>query len=123
MKNELSDLEKQILGAAGDGIRKAIGDALTGYNSLLTKFATEVINNNAVEIKNIMSEAFSKVVSTKEFREDIMAAFQHKVAKMLVGNLEGSVQKAVDALRGDATIRARMILAIEEIVKDNLPKK
>lgn len=35
----------------------------------------------------------------------------------MVGKLEGTVERAVDAIRQDQTLRAEMILAIERIVK------
>lgn len=42
----------------------------------------------------------------------------HKLAKTLVAKMEGSIDKAVTTLRSDPTIRAKMVLAIENIVKD-----
>ena len=118
------DLERDIANAVKDGIAKQIETVLaSSYNSPINKYINEVVAENGADIKRIMSEAFQKIVNTDEFRAEIVEAFQHKVAKAMVGHLEGSVAKAVDVFRSDPTIRAKMVLAIEEIVKQNLPRK
>ena len=119
----MTDIEKQILSAAQAGVAKAIADSLSGYSSPLTKLVNEVVGQHATQIQGIMRDAFSTVVSTGEFKASVMQAFQHKVAKMLVSNLEGSVEKAVHQLKQDPTIRARMVIAIEEIVNQSFKSK
>lgn len=123
-KERKIDLERDITNAIKDGLAKQIENVLSSnYNSPVNKYVNEVVAENGAKIKEIMGEAFQRVVSTDEFKAGIMEAFQHKIARALVTHLEGTIDKAVNALRQDQTIRAKMILAIEEIVKQNLPAK
>jgi hypothetical protein len=52
-------------------------------------------------------------------KEVVQEEFQRKVEKNLVGKLEGSVEKAADALRQNPAMKSRMILAVENIVNEN----
>ena len=41
----------------------------------------------------------------------------NKLAEMLVGQMSGHVEKAVNRVRQDPTLKAKMILAIEDIIE------
>ncbi len=113
----MTDLEKAILRDTQQAIGTAIQTNLTGYNSSFSKMINEVIDDHSAQLKGIIDDNFTKVISSKEFDQSVRNAFSHKLAKVLVNKLEGSVEKCVTTLRSDPTIRAKMILAIEEIVK------
>ena len=93
---------------------------------IATRYTYEVVDNI---VRDVMNEPESKeklekfVRSTLSFLQDdkvfekaVKEEFQHKVAKSLVGKLEGTVDRAVDVLRQNPTLRAGMILAIEKII-------
>ena len=69
------------------------------------------------KLKQFIRECLSFVKGDKAFEKMVKEEFQHKVAKSMIGKLEGTVERAVDAIRQDQTLRAEMILAIEKIVK------
>lgn len=113
----MNDLERQVLNQVQSSIAKAIDSELVGYNKPLSKIAEKVINNNFDEVYAIMNDAFKKVVRTKEFKDTILTEFEHKVAKLLVGQMSGYVEKAVNSVKQDPTLKAKMILAIENIIE------
>lgn len=113
------ELEKQILNGVNDAIKISIVDSLSGYNSPLRKLSDKVVQENEEKIHLIMNKAFKFVISTDSFKKTILEEFQHKVAKMLVSNLSGQVEKSVNIIKQDPTLKAKMILAIENIIEEN----
>ena len=118
----MTDLEKAILHDTQKAIGSAISENLTKYNSSFSKLVTEVVENHKEELKETIEVNFTKVIKSKEFDNAVKNAFEHKLAKTLVQKLEGSVERCVTTLRSDPTIRAKMILAVEGIIKDASPK-
>ena len=113
----MSDLEKQILKDVQKAVGVSIQANLTGYNSSFNKMVNEVVEGHSLKIKGIIEDNFTKVINSKEFDKAVNNAFTHKLAKILVGKLEGSIEKCVTTLRSDPTIKAKMVLAIEQIIK------
>jgi len=111
------DLEKQIMTKVNEGVEKAIVDAIGGYSSPLSTFAKEVIQNHAEEMKSLMDNALVKTIRSKEFEKEVMSAFTHKLARTLLGKIEGEVDKAVNMFRQDPVRRAKVVSAIEKIVQ------
>lgn len=111
--------KNEVLEIAVKAIKEKIGEKFTGYSSPLNSICDEVVAEHRDELREIMNDAFSKTIKNKGFKEAVQEEFTRKVAKNLVAKLEGSVEKAVEILRQDATLRSRMILAIENIIKEN----
>lgn len=66
----------------------------------------------------IIRKALALTIKDKQFVADVNIQFKHKIAKVMVGKMEGAVEKAADKLRNDPALRARMIIAIEEMIKE-----
>lgn len=111
--------KKEILDIAIEAIKSKVGERFSGYSSPLNSIADNVISEHSEEIRGIFIDCMSKTLKNKSFKEAIQEEFTHKVAKSMVAKLEGSVEKAVEKLRQDQTLRARMILAVENIIKEN----
>lgn len=119
MSTELTELDKKMLQVAQEGIHDAFRKVLVdAYDSPMKRAAADVLNKHGDEIKQLMDDAFSKVVLTPEFQQTVLQEFEHKLAKSLVAAMEGTVAHAVNTLKSDPTIRARMILALETIIKE-----
>ena len=58
------------------------------------------------------------ILKDNEFHRTIKMEFRHKVAKNLVGELTGSIERAVNLFKQDPTLRAKLILAIEQFISD-----
>lgn len=114
--NKKLDLEKEVINSLKSGIQKAVETCLVGYSSPLVKFASAVVEEKEEELKSIMRDALSEVTASKEFKASIKEAFLHKVARTFVDKLDGSVKQAVDSLRQDPTVKARIVLAVQAII-------
>lgn len=112
--------EKEILKVSKKAVQKALLDSLTGYSSPLNNYAKEIVQEHSEDFKGIMREGLNKTFSSPKFKDLILEEFQRKVAKSLVGKLEGAVEKAANSLRQDPRLKAEMILAIENIVNENI---
>lgn len=112
------ELEKEVLKSAKYAVAKALHETMTGYGSPLKKLSEKVIENNSTIIYNIMNEAFTEVISSENFQNEIKEEFKHKVAKLLVSNVSGMVEKQVNKLKQDPIMKAKIIVAIETILKN-----
>ena len=74
-------------------------------------------DDSRLKLKKFIRECLSFVQGDKAFEKTVKEEFQRKVAKSMVGKLEGTVERAVEAIRKDETLKAEMILAIEKIIK------
>ena len=117
-----TDLNKEILIIIQHSLREAIKTKLTGYNSPLDKYIADVVSEHQDSLKGIMREALGSVVASPEFRASVKDAFIHKLGRTLVDQLDGSVKQAAEKLRNDPTIKAQMVLAIQNIVDSALAK-
>lgn len=97
---------------------KHIGDKLS-YSSTLHDMVDEALARHSDEISDTLDQALSTVVNNQKFKDAVTEEFQHKVAKNLVGKLEGTVEKAVELYRQNPTLKSKMIIAIENIIKEN----
>lgn len=111
------DSDKLLQNAIQDGIREGIKAKLTGYNSPLDKLLTAAIEANAAKFRTLLEESISTCVANEDFRKKVRDATQRTLAKTLVQRFGGEIEKQVNALKSDPTTRARITLAIEEIVK------
>ncbi len=113
----MSDIEKNILSAVREGLQKAVTEKLTGYNSPLDAVLKGVIDSHCAEIRGLLVSAVSEAVKDVEFCQQIRDAMRSKMAKVLIEKFGGELEKQVNQLKSDPATRARITLAIEEIVK------
>lgn len=96
---------------------------------IATRYTYEIVDNIVKEVMNeeqsqkklekFVRQTLSFLQDDKVFEKSVKEEFQHKVAKTMVGKLEGTVEYAVDKIRQNPTLRAEMILAIEKIIKQD----
>ena len=120
-KDEIKINKKDIYEVATEAVKSQIRERFSGHSSPLKEICDEVISEHREELKKIFDDALSSTLKNKKFKEAVQDEFQHKVAKNLVGKLEGSVEKAADVLRQNPTMKSRMILAVENIINENQP--
>lgn len=118
MKNEPIISKDDVLAIVTQALHSKIGERLSGYSSPLNAIIDGVVQENSEKIQQICRESLAAVTNSKEFAKAIKEEFTHKVAKSLVAKLEGTVEKAVEVLRQNPTLRAEMILKIEKIIKE-----
>lgn len=107
-----------ILNCIRDGIRDGIKARMTqSYNNPLDKVIESAIARHSPAMHAMLDESISSCVGDQQFRNDIAQAVRQSIAKTLVARFGGEVEKQVNVLKSDPATRARITLAIEEIVK------
>lgn len=110
------DIEQAVIDKVRESIGTAIASALTGYQNPLQACVTNVIKSRESEIVELVKEAFDQGLKT-DFKKELISACTHKLARVLVGKLEGEIEKRANELRSSPEFRAKLTLAIEEAVK------
>lgn len=108
---------EEVKAILAETLKDALGQK--DYSNPTRKFVEGVINEQKEEIESVVRKALQEVLSDPEFKDIVRQEFKHKVAKMLVSDLTGSVEKAVNSFRQNPTLRADMVKAIEALVSDS----
>lgn len=114
-----NDIKKEVLNLLAESIKSKVASHLEGYSSPLTQIVNEVVDKHTPAIRKMVDEFLTESLGSSEFRTALKEEFNHKIAKTMVGKLEGSVEKAVEVLRQDQTLRAKMVVALDNIIKEN----
>lgn len=115
-------LESDILQSTQKAVTDAIDKSLTAYGSPLQKLIVEVVESHAKELKQIISDSFNLVIQKDEFKQSIINAFSHKVARTIISNNEGLFDKVSNQLKQDQVFRSKLTLAVSNIVEECLTK-
>lgn len=118
MKNEPIITKRDVADVVREALMAKVGKVLDGYNSPLDRIIHAVIEEHETELSGIVRQALALSFKDKQFVANVNQEFKHKIAKVLVGKLEGAVEKAAEKLRADPTLRARMIVAIEAMITE-----
>lgn len=118
----MTELEQQIARQIKSSLSKVIVENLSGYNSPMKQLIADVFESERGNVSSIMKSVLSEVISSPDFKATIKDEFNRKVAKFLVGSMEGQVKKATEVLKQDPTFKSRMILAVQNIVDTELEK-
>ena len=110
--------DELMANALRDGIREGIKSKMSSsYNNPLDKLIEVSIAKHGESFRLLLEESLKSCLGDNEFREQIAVAVRHTLAKTLVARFGGELEKQVNTLKSDPTTRARITLAIEEIVK------
>ena len=82
-----------------------------------------VINENSPFLKELISESFNSVIRTQDFKESIINAFSHKVARNIISNNDGLFDKVSNELKQDAVFKSKMALAVSVVVEECLKER
>lgn len=109
--------DQMIHDAIRDGLRKGIEERLTrNYSNPFDKVLTDCVDQEARNIRGIVSDAIKECVNDSGFVGELKKQLRTVLAKTLIQRFGGELEKSVNALKSDPTTRARITLAIEEIV-------
>lgn len=116
-------LEQDILRTAQIAMNESIQKVLTDYNSPLKKLVDVVVSENSLFLKELISDSFNTVIRTKDFRDSIINAFSHKVARSIISNNDGLFDKVSNELKQDAIFKSKMALAVSNVVEECLKER
>lgn len=114
---DVSSLEQQVITQAKHAIRDAIREKLgSAYNSPLQQLIERVVGKHAAVFETLLSDAITGMYNDPSFRAEVTAAARSKLAKTLIDKMGGEMEKRVNDLKSNPATRARITLAIEQIV-------
>jgi len=116
-------MEQDILRSAQLAIVETITKVMGNYDSPLTKLVKLVVEENSTELRKIISDSFTQVIRTDDFKTSIVSAFSHKVARTIISNNDGLFDKVSNDLKQDQIFKAKMALAVANVVEECLVKK
>lgn len=118
MKNDPIISKEDVVDVVREALMSKVGKVLDGYSSPLDKIICSTIAEHEEELSAIIRQALALTLKDKQFVANVNTEFKHKIAKVLVGKMEGAVEKATEKLRANPTLRARLIVAIENIINE-----
>lgn len=112
-------LEQDILKTIQLSIQKAIANALSRYDCPLNKLVNVVIEEHSAEIKQTITEALEQSIRTDEFKAGVREAVSHTVGRRIISGSDSLIQKGCNELEQDAAFRAKLTLAISNLVNEH----
>jgi len=116
--NRIADLDQRILNQVNSAMEQAIVSELTGYQKPLSKIVERVISAHDSEIYSLIDTRVSTLLTANDFRQALQTALNDKLARILVSRLGGELEKRVNELRASPEARARITLAITQVIDE-----
>lgn len=114
----MENIDHQIENAIRDGIRDGIKKKFeSSYGNPLDAVLNKAIESHAAKFHKVLSDAIGGCLNDTDFTREIGVAVRQDLAKRLVQKFGGELEKQVNTLKSDPTTRARIIVALDEIVK------
>ena len=111
-------MEKQILAQVEKAMGEAITKGLVGYGKPLSKMTERVIEANSDVLYRLVNEEFSSLLNGDGFKDALKSALRDKLAKTLISRMGGELEKQVNNLKQNPQTRAKITLAISQIIED-----
>lgn len=110
-------LEQDILKTAQEAVGNALRNILQdSYSSPLRKLVLSVVEEHSDELRTLISESFVQVIRKDEFKQAVLDAFSHKVARSVISSGDGLFDKVVNGLKQDPVFKSKVTLAVANIV-------
>lgn len=111
--------EQELASMVIDAVKHRFLNKLeTGYLSPLDKIIEETIQNNRESILAMLNGLLVNSLKSVEFKKTLQEEFNRKIAKTLISKVSGSVEKSVNQVMMNAETKAKLILAITNIVNE-----
>lgn len=115
------DADKLLENAVRDGVREAVKQKFGAtYQNPLDKLLEQAIAKHGDAIHSMLHEAMSSCIGDPKFREDVATSVRSTLSRILVQRFGGELEKQVNVLKSDPATRARITVAIEDIVKSKV---
>lgn len=112
------DANSIIEEAIKDGIREGIKSKMNAnYSNPFEKLIAESIAKHDKAIRTMLCDAINSAIGDEPFCDEIRKAVRTTLAKVLVARFGGELEKQVNALKSNPSTRARITVAIDDILK------
>ena len=111
------NLEEEILNATKTILINGI-KTLDGYSNPTKTIVISVIKEYEPSISKIFKDAIEKTIKSDNFKEVLQKLIAQRIVRELVGQSESSIARIVQKMKQDETFRARLTLAVDNIVTE-----
>lgn len=126
MKNKTSEnpvppvafdiLFAQLAEQAKASVAESLKIVLTKYDSPFNKLVEQAVANHRDQFSALMDKAFDLVLADPDFTKELVDGLRQKIARVLIGKMDGEVEKKINEWKADPQRRARLTLAISGIL-------
>ena len=111
-------MKTELLAQCEKAIEKCIIDSMGSYNSPLNVAVKSALSEHQNKLHAMASKAVSELIGSDDFKDLMQMEIKRKLAKVLLSQFGGEVEKTVAKLKADPTSRAKMTLAIDTVMND-----
>ena len=111
------NLEEEILNATKTILINGI-KTLDGYNNPTKSLVNLVIKEYEPSISSLFKDALEKAIRNDNFKEELQKLISQRIVRELVSQSESSIARIVQKMKQDETFRARLTLAVDNIVTE-----
>lgn len=115
MENFEQEIIKQIKISLSEGIQKRL---VSDYNSPLNKMVDNVVNKNQAELESIIEKNYLECIRSGEFKIALKNQFYHKLARLCVDKMDGSIEKRFNDFRSNPALKAKITMALENALNE-----
>ena len=109
--------EDKLLKAAEHAIHESISKMLANdYRGPVRDAVKAVAKRHQEKLNAIVESAYLSVLDSESFSDSVKLAMNDKIARNLVSGLGGEIEKRVNELKADPVTRAKITLALTEII-------
>ena len=117
MTEKKSNLEEEILNATKTILINGI-KSLDGYNNPTKSLVNSVIEEYEPSISLLFKNAVETTIRSDNFKEELQKLISQRIVRELVGQSESSIARIVQKMKQDETFRARLTLAVDNIITE-----
>ncbi len=110
------NLEENVISSVHSALAECIKKKMEGYGSPLDPLIKASVEKHEGQIRAALDSSVVAALSG-DFAEALKDACTRKLAKVLISKMEGEIEKRANELRADPEFRARLTIAITEVVK------
>ena len=111
-------MKTELLAQCEKAIDKAITDSLGSYSSPLMEAVKSALSEHKEKLHELASDSVAELINSDEFKQTMKSEMKRKLAKVLISQYGGEIEKTVGQLKANPTSRAKMMMAIDSVMTD-----
>jgi len=109
-------MKEELLAQCEKTIDKCILDALSSYSSPLVEAVKSALKDQEPLLKEMAKCSVDALLNSQEFRDTMNSEMRKKLARVLISQYGGELEKSVGKLKADPTTRAKITIAIDGVL-------